>query len=188
MGRPYNPHGPDWDKVPPDDIDLDTYATAWIDMAPHVPTLKAMAGDCRTIVEFGLRGAVSTWALLDGLPAAGKLVGVDIDPNVPLPKRVRDDHRFRFVVGNSLDVKLPERADLVMIDSSHEFTQTVMELQRAASLKPSFILCHDYLYHQTPQVQWAVDGFTAKGYLENPPYELKYVEPSKWGLAVLVRR
>lgn len=188
MTHDYNPHGPHWDKVAPDTISLDEYAAAWLDMAPHVPTLTAMARGCRTIVEFGLRGAVSTWAMLEGLPEGGRLVGVDLNPDIPLPKRVRDDLRFAFVMGDSLTVPLPSTADLVMVDSSHEFTQTVKELDRAASLNPDYIICHDYLYAQTPQVKAAVDGFTMGGYLVDPPYQLAHVEPSKWGLAVLSRR
>ena len=186
--RPYNPHGPDWDSEAPADITLEEYASAWIDMAPHIQTLSALAMKCQTIVEFGLRGAVSTWALLDGLPVDGRLVGVDINPDVPLPDRVRQDGRFELVVGDSLVVDLPERADLVMIDSSHEFAQTVRELVRAAELEPAVIACHDYLYDQTPHVRMAVDGYTMKGYLEDGPYRLAYVELSRWGLAVLERR
>lgn len=185
----YNPHGPAWDKFAPADIGLDEYATAWVDMAPHVPTLKALAAVAECIVEFGVRGAVSTWAMLDGLPANGVLYSVDIDPNAPVPDRVLNDPRFHLVVGDSVEVEeLPGHADLVMIDSSHEFTQTVRELHRAAQLTPAVIACHDYLYHLTPHVKWAIDGFVADGYMANPEYKLAYVEASKWGLAVLVPR
>jgi hypothetical protein len=184
----YNPHAPDWHKVAPSDIGLGEYAAAWIDMQPHVEQLTEMARHCEIIVEFGLRGAVSTWALLEGLPKDGRLIGIDIDPDAPIPTRVRTDPRFELVVGDSLAVKLPEHADMVMIDSSHEFAQTVGELVRAATLTPKFIACHDYLYEHTPQVRWAIDGYTAKGYLRDEPYRLDIVHPSKWGLAVLVPR
>lgn len=188
MGNRYNPHAPDWDKVAPDDIGLDEYAAAWIDMAPHVPTLKALAAKAKVVVEFGVRGAVSTWAMLEGLPQDGQLIGVDIDPNAPIPRAVRRDPRFTFVVGDSMEVDLPAHADLVMVDSSHEFTQTVRELHRASLLTPDVLAVHDYLYPETPQVAAAVDGFTMPGYLEPPTYQLSYVEPSRWGLAVLTRK
>lgn len=186
----YNPHGPDWHKVEdiPPDITLEEYAAAWIDMAPHVAELQVYARGKRTIVEFGLRGAVSTWAMLDAMPADGRLIGVDIDPDAPLPPRVRDDPRFEFVVGDAVKVKLPTHADLVMIDASHEFAPTVAELVRAASLRPDVICCHDYLYEHTPQVRWAIDGYTAPGYQRDEPYRLSTVHPSRWGLAVLLPR
>lgn len=187
----YNPHGPDWHKVSdiPPDITLREYADAWIDMAPHIGHLALYARVSMTIVEFGLRGAVSTWTMLDAMPNDGRLIGVDIDPDVPLPPRVRDDPRFSLVIGDAATVKLPvKRADLVMIDASHEFAPTVAELVRAASLKPDVILCHDYLYRHTPQVRLAIDGYTGPGYLRDEPYRLETVYPSDWGLAVLVPR
>lgn len=191
MATTYNPHGPDWHRVAdiPPDITLEAYAAAWLDMAPHVAELQVYARAKRTIVEFGLRGAVSTWAMLDAMPADGRLIGVDIDPAVPLPPRVRDDPRFKLVIGDAATVALPvDRADMVMIDASHEFAPTVAELVRAASLAPAVICCHDYLYPETPQVRWAIDGYTAPGYLRDEPYRLEAVHPSRWGLAVLVPR
>ena len=187
----YNPHGPDWHKVAdiPPDITLEEYAAAWIDMAPHIGQLQEYARKARTIVEFGLRGAVSTWAMLDAMPKDGILIGVDIDPDAPLPPRVRGDPRCLFVVGDAATVPLPfESANLVMIDASHEFAPTVAELVRAASLRPDVILCHDYLYKHTPQVKAAIDGYTGPGYLRDEPYRLLTVHPSDWGLAVLVPR
>lgn len=186
----YNPHHPDWHKVDdvPNDITLAEYAAAWIDMEPHVEQLQELARDSDVIVEFGVRGAVSTWAMLEAMPGDGVLYGVDIDPAAPIPPQVRKDPRFRFVVGDSLTVKLPKHADLVMIDSSHEFAQTVAELMRAASLTPSAIALHDYLYRECPGVRRAVDGYVAPGYLRDEPYRLDRVHESQWGLALLVPR
>lgn len=187
----FNPHAPTWHKqadIPPD-IGLEEYAAAWLDMAPHVPTLRGLAAHCGTIVEFGVRGAVSSWAMLTGLPAGGRLISVDVDPGPPLPPRVIEDERFTLICGDSATVELPTaEADLVMIDSSHEFVQTVLELHRADLLGARQIACHDYLYAETPQVRAAIDGFVMDGYLEPARYRLAYVEPSKWGLAVLERR
>lgn len=189
----YNPHAPDWHKredIPPD-ITLREYADAWLDMAPHIDDLAGYVREfgVRTIVEFGVRGAVSTWSMLDMLPNDGRLIGVDIDPDPPLPPRVRDDPRFQLVVGDAATVKLPiKSADMVMIDASHEFAPTVAELVRAASLGPKVICCHDYLYKHTPQVRAAIDGYVAPGYLRDEPYRLWRVHASTWGLAVLVPR
>jgi predicted O-methyltransferase YrrM len=192
----YNPHAPDWHKEAPPDITLAEYAAAWIDMAPHIGELAVYARDKKVIVEFGLRGAVSTWAMLDAMPEDGRLIGIDIDPNVRLPKRVRDDPRFHLIIGDATHAdrdepdydEIPSHADLVMIDAGHEFAETVIELVQAARLTPDVILCHDYLYQHTPGVRAAIDGYTAKGYLRDEPYRLETVHPSTWGLAVLVKR
>jgi hypothetical protein len=191
MGTRFNPHAPDWHKpadIPPD-ITLGEYADAWLDMAPHIDHLADYARGCETIVEFGIRGGVSTWAMLSAIDPNGKLYGVDIDPDPPIPPAVRDDTRFRLIVGEAATVKLPvKHADLVMIDASHEFAPTVAELVRAASLTPRYILCHDYYYRHTPQVRLAVDGYVAPGYLRDEPYRLLRVHKSDWGLAVLTPR
>lgn len=52
------------------------------DIHEHLPTLRALARECDSIAEFGVRGVVSTWALLLGLIEAGGTVMycVDIQP------------------------------------------------------------------------------------------------------------
>jgi len=164
-------------------MDLDAYARQWLDMVPHLGHLMDLASTAKVVAEFGVRGAVSSWAILDGLPEDGRLYSVDIDPLCPIPPRVTSDPRFKFIVGDSVTVPLPKHVDFVMIDSSHEYDQTVKELDRAASLKPTVIALHDYLYSETPAVRLAIDGW-----LEGDvPYVLEAVHPSQWGLAVLRR-
>ena len=166
----------------PEEITLAEYAASWIDMAPHYEQLMALASQVKTIVEFGLRGGVSTWAMLEGLPDDGTLLGVDIDPNALIARRVKADPRFTFLVGDSIKVKLPRKADLVMIDSSHMYEQTVEELKVAAKMKPRYIVLHDYYYRaDNCRVQEAVDEFVAGG-----TYRIEVIHPSDWGLAVLV--
>ncbi len=164
---------------------LTEYAARWVDMAPHIDALTAYATDCLTIVELGVRGGVSTWALLNGLPDDGHLVAIDNDPDVleMLPPWVRDDPRLELVIGDDMTVEMPvDGADLVIIDSGHEYQQTLDEIALVERLNPSTILLHDYLYAETPGVRRAVDRVTAQG-----DWRLVTVHPSQWGLAVLER-
>jgi hypothetical protein len=108
--------------------------------------------------------------------------GYKADYYLPLPPRVREDPRFELVVGNSISVDLPPLVDLVMIDSSHEYLQTVAELMRAALLEPAVIALHDYYYVHAPGVKRAVDEFATEG-----RYSIETIHPSQWGLAVLRR-
>jgi predicted O-methyltransferase YrrM len=142
-------------------VTLHELATAWQDMLPHYPTLVSQAAGCRTIVEFGVRGGVSTWAFLTGLPPDGELWSVDIIDVWPsLPEEVRLDPRLHFVLGDDRDTrtrgKLPLRADLVFIDSSHEYEHTVSELGYALAFDPRLIVMHDYVM---PPVARAADEF-----------------------------
>lgn len=127
-------------------IDLRDWAIANRDMAPHIITLTAFAKRASTIVEFGVRSAVSTWAFLDGLPGDGRMWSVDIVES-RVPPRVYEDPRWTFIVGDDRDATvravLPDHADLVFIDTSHEYEHTVAELAIADSFHPNVILMHD---------------------------------------------
>jgi predicted O-methyltransferase YrrM len=161
-------------------VNLHEFAVEWVDCAPHYPTLITLAREATTVVEFGVRGGVSTWALLDGLPEDGRLYSVDID-NCVVPPRVSGDPRWTFLVGDDLDpaiqAQLPERADLIFIDTSHEYDQTVAELTYALTFEPARIALHDY---ELDAVRRAVDEFcVAQG------WHVATRERSQWGFVVL---
>lgn len=173
-----------------DGLTLEDYARRWVDMAPHLATLTELARSAKVIVEFGIRGGVSTWAFLDGLPDDGRLIGYDLDADVPdmLPPEVRDDPRFELRRADTTRAELPDSADLVMIDSSHEYNQTLAELRRVVSLHPAVIALHDYTDPNHPGVRLAVEQFMRGDHLHAGPYVLDRVEPSQWSLALLVPR
>ena len=168
----------------PEPANLAVHAGVWRDMAPHTATLSRLAADATVIIEFGVRAGVSTWALLDGLPGQGRLWSVDIDPHSTraIPRRVRNDPRWRLLIMDDRreDIQdwLPPRADLVLIDTTHEYHQTRHELDLAHVLEARVILCHDYAL---PDVEDAVMGFSRRR-----PYALE-VEDSEWSLAILRR-
>jgi predicted O-methyltransferase YrrM len=161
--------------------DLQSWADDQVDMAPHYRTLIRYAREAKVIVEFGVRGGVSTWAFLDGLPDDGLLYSVDIVDCI-VPPRVSGDPRWTFIVGDDMDpavqAQLPETADLVFIDTSHEYEHTVNEIAYALTLEPARIVFHDYVM---PPVQRAVDEFTARtGWrlvANELPFGLATVEP-----------
>jgi predicted O-methyltransferase YrrM len=131
-----------------DYTDLRAFARDELDMEPHIDTLIRLAREARTIVEWGVRHGVSTWALLDGLPEDGRLFSVDIVERA-VPLRVANDPRWTFILGNDTDPALrpllPEQADIVFIDTSHTYEQTVAELAAALDYNPSRIVMHDYV-------------------------------------------
>lgn len=154
---------------------LAEHAALWKDMEPHTGHLTDLARDALSIVEWGVRGGVSTWALLDGLPADGVMTSVDVERNA-LPDRVTGDHRWSFVLGDDLAVPLPT-ADLVFIDTTRTYNQTLAELRRADALGADVIALHDYALDPVALAitRWLSDAWTLA------------VLPSRWGLAVLRR-
>ena len=142
--------------------DLRQWAEDQVDMAPHIWTLHHHAKAAKTVVECGVRGGVSTWAILDGLPEDGRLWSVDILPCV-VPPRVSDDPRWTFLVGNDLDPaiqsQLPDKADLVFIDTDHTYEQTVGELAYSLTFEPARIVMHDYVMDPVRQ---AAEEFCAR--------------------------
>ncbi len=115
-------------------------------MAPHVHTLIEYARQSTRIVELGVRGAVSSWAFLEGLPPSGELWSVDIDP-ARAPAAVADDARWHFAQADDRKIatwySLPSTADIVFIDTSHEYEHTRQEFLYALSRSPRRIICHD---------------------------------------------
>ena len=162
--------------------DLEQWAIEKVDMHPHYRTLTRYASECDVIVEWGVRGGVSTWALLDGLKPTGTLWSVDIIDCV-VPPRVSEDPRWRFVVGDDLDpliqAKLPPVCDLVFIDTSHTYEQTVGELAYALTLAPRRIVMHDYV--MDPVLQAGTEFCAREGWrvVDNEmPYGLATLEPA----------
>ena len=162
---------------------LAEYAAKWVDMAPHYPTLVRYAAEAHTVVEFGVRGGVSTWALLTGMPADAVLWSVDIEDVLSwVPEEVRSDPRWHFIVGDDLSAgvqtQLPAAADLVFIDTNHEYGQTKAEIAYALTFSPARIIFHDHNIEGVGRAvtEWTADGSWHVVSIEEP-YGLAVVEP-----------
>jgi predicted O-methyltransferase YrrM len=171
---------------------LPEHAARTGDMVPHLATLTTVAARHHHVVEFGVRTGASTWALLDGLPADGTLISVEILPdgtgefgadfNELVPERVRDDPRWRFIAGDDMDPATQAQlgtATLVFIDTTHEYHHTLRELELAARIGAETILLHDF---NLDDVADAVHGFCRR-----TEFSIALLEPSYWGLVGLER-
>ena len=121
------------------------------DIHEHLPTLMKLATECDTIVEMGVRAAVSTWAFIEGLrkrrtDAVKRLTSVDIC-DVPQIGFV-EAHAgklgidFTFVKHDSASVEIPE-TDLVFIDTWHAYGHLKRELSAHHSKAKKYIVLHD---------------------------------------------
>ena len=112
-----------------------------IDIEEHMPLLQDMASD-KHVVELGVRdGSGSTTAFLRG---AKKLTSYDITPLRPkhLAKLDTGDTDWEFIVGDSLEIEVPE-CDLLFIDTYHVADHLTKELNLHASKAMKYIIFHD---------------------------------------------
>jgi predicted O-methyltransferase YrrM len=124
----------------------------WSDISEHLPFLRSEAHGY--VLEIGVRGGISTSALLLGLKEhehegthSGHLWSVDIASCGHL----YDDPDWTFLHAHSVvDAKrilasIPSELDVFFLDSSHDLEETRSELKIYAPLvrEGGKILCHD---------------------------------------------
>lgn len=118
------------------------------DIYQHLPTLKRYATGCDFVVELGVRGIVSTWALLAGKPK--QMISVDIEDPKTFGGDVWEVYdatnaegiAWEFVKKSSLEIDLPEH-DFLFIDTIHEKDFLAKELERHHLKVKKFIAMHD---------------------------------------------
>lgn len=155
---------------------LEQHAATTGDMVPHIATLQRLATGAGLVAEFGVRTGVSTWALLDAIAEGGSLLSWDIAPQMT-PDRCRFDPRWTLHMGDSLKAEVPGVPDLVFIDTSHRYAQTLGELRLAGSWGSRCIVLHDW---NLPDVRAAAAEFCLFS-----AYHVDGEEPSEWGMAWL---
>jgi hypothetical protein len=180
------------------DIYYNYYHTTPSDINEHFPVLKKCASECDIVYELGVRGIVSTWALLAGYPR--KMVSVDIvEPsvfggNLELVKESckQAGIEFEFKLISSLDLEIPE-TDLLFIDTIHEYPHLSAELKLHAKKVNKYIIMHDtdgcgeWMINEKGEkwggMKQAINEFIAI----NPEWHTKEVFSNNNGLTILER-
>jgi cephalosporin hydroxylase len=119
------------------------------DINEHLPTLRSLAREAKSVAEFGVRGVVSTWALLLGLMEAGGTVMYSVDINtapgienaISLARTNGID--MRFIQADSASVNLPTPVDLLFIDTWHVYAHLKRELAFHHGRVNKYIVMHD---------------------------------------------
>jgi predicted O-methyltransferase YrrM len=122
---------------------------SWSDIQAHLPFLYEQAAKSKVILELGVRSGISTSALLAGAEQSrGHVWSVDITrPHVP--DWWRKSGLWTFTLGNDLYPAVaelqPERVDMLFIDTSHDYEQTLAELRLYVPRlnRGGVVCCHD---------------------------------------------
>ena len=150
-----------------------------------MPIIRKYALLCDTIIEMGVRGMVSTWALLAGYPL--QMASIDIvDPaehqgDVKEATKVAKENGilWDFLKGSSLDFKF-RRTELLFIDTIHSYEQLTQELELHSPRTTKYIIMHDTNF---PEMQKAINEFLTN----NNDWKVKEVLNTLTGLTVLQR-
>lgn len=128
------------------------------DINEHLPTLKILAEDCKSVFETGVRGCISSWALLYGLTSSSNrykgekktLFMNDIDTcdiqyllNYIETMKNTHDINVKYEWCNNLTLNLTENYDLTFIDTWHVYGQLKRELDKFAPITNKYIVMHD---------------------------------------------
>jgi len=120
------------------------------DIHEHLPTLYRYATECESVVECGVRGCISSWALTYGLLHNNKptksillndltrcnIQGL-LDATKDLPIKVNYEWK------NDLDIVLPASVDMVFIDTWHVYGHLKRELAKFSKVTKKYIAMHD---------------------------------------------
>jgi hypothetical protein len=135
------------------------------DINEHIPTLYTYATQCESVFETGVRGCVSSWALVKGLMHNCKpsrrillndIISCPIDPLLDATKDLDIDVKFKWI--NNLNLELVENVDLTFIDTWHVYGQLKRELAKFAPRTNKYIIMHDTtldeVYGETIRAGW----------------------------------
>lgn len=157
------------------------------DINLHLPILRNLASECSHVTEFGMRGGVSTTALLAAQP--DDLVSYDIN-YCPVADRLRSVAgacRFVFHIADTSSLQI-DPTDMLFIDTLHVGPQLTTELINERSVR-RYIAMHDTATFGLtgegggPGLQASINQFLD----EHPEWVIMYRTTKNNGLTVLER-
>jgi len=120
------------------------------DINEHLPTLFQYATECESILETGVRGCISSYALVFGLLNNKKsnrkillndITECDINNLLVVCKDLDVKIEYKWINNLQLDIK--ENVDLVFIDTWHIYGQLKRELEKFSKITNKYIIMHD---------------------------------------------
>lgn len=127
------------------------------DIYEHLPTLSRYASECKSVLELGVRGCISSWAFLNGLLQnktgirrlfLNDMVNcydnvkefLDTIESLPESHRIQVGYEWK----SDLELDFGEGTfDLTFIDTWHVYGQLKRELTKFAPITNKYIIMHD---------------------------------------------
>ncbi len=120
------------------------------DINEHLPVLCKYAKECESVIECGVRGCVSSWALVHGLLNNNKetkkillndKVECDIKDLLNNTKDLPIDVKYEWK--SDLDLVITNNYDMVFIDTWHIYGHLKRELAKFSLVCNKYIIMHD---------------------------------------------
>ena len=120
------------------------------DINEHLQTLYNYASECESILELGIRGVISSWALAYGLLNNNKSIKYlfmndlnECDIKDIYDESKNTDLKIDFEWKNDLNLTFVSNFDLVFIDTWHVYGQLKRELNKFGPITNKYIIMHD---------------------------------------------
>jgi hypothetical protein len=126
------------------------------DINEHLETLYTYSTKCESVIELGVRGCVSSWALLYGLlnnnsinkkMFLNDIEKCNINELVNTIKEINNTTQHNIDVNyewiSDLDLTLNSSYDLTFIDTWHIYGQLKQELNKFSKCTNKYIIMHD---------------------------------------------
>lgn len=120
------------------------------DINEHLPTLFYYSSKCQSAIELGVRGVISTYAILYGLLLNSnnkkQLLLNDIEPCnisdiIEISNDLEVELNYQWI--NDLEMNITENYDLTFIDTYHVYGQLKRELDKFSKITNKYIIMHD---------------------------------------------
>lgn len=120
------------------------------DINEHLPTLFNYAKECESVIELGVRGCVSSWALLYGLLNNNKatkklllndLTECNVSELVNVARSLSVEVNYVWI--DDLKLEVDGMYDLTFIDTWHIYGQLKRELDKFSKITRKYIIMHD---------------------------------------------
>lgn len=126
------------------------------DINEHLPTLKLYAQECSSVFETGVRGVISSYALLYGLVEntnntnnTNKIIFLNDIHNCDINefRKIAESNlisvKYKWINNLELEFLPDETYDLTFIDTWHVYGQLKRELNKFSKITNKYIIMHD---------------------------------------------